>query len=147
MTDVGRDTYEEINHQSAAAEGGKNYGWNYYEGPKKYKDDRLEGSQEAEGPDAAVHAYKHTDDVCAAVGGFVYRGQARSKVSTARTSGRTSAAAGSMRSGSTPTGRGASSSTTGDLDVVRVSSFGQDAEGELYVLALTEGVVYKVVSG
>jgi hypothetical protein len=29
---------------------------------------------------------------------------------------------------------------------VRASSFGQDADGELYVLALTDGVVYKVVA-
>jgi hypothetical protein len=31
-----------------------------------------------------------------------------------------------------------------DITVGQISSFGQDADGELYVLALTEGVVYRI---
>jgi hypothetical protein len=32
----------------------------------------------------------------------------------------------------------------GDNDGIRISSFGQDAEGELYVLALETGTIYRI---
>ncbi len=145
IADVGRDAYEEINFQPSAAEGGRNYGWNYYEGPKKYADDRLTDRKKPKEHIAPIHAYKHNPKVCAVAGGFVYRGTdidgldgaylytdfCRGGIDAIRLD---------------PDGTEVVESHHWDLDVVRASSFGQDADGELYVLALTDGVVYKVVA-
>lgn len=141
ISDVGRDTYEEISVQPGGSEGGLNFGWNYYEGPKKYEDDRLEDRPKPKVHTPPVHAYKHTDEVCAVVGGYVYRGAMIDGLDGAYLYSdfcRGGIDAIRVEDGEVVEER------HWDLDVTRISSFGQDAGGELYVLALAEGVVYRI---
>ena len=119
----------------AAGKGaGANYGWNRLEGDHSYQ-----GTPPAHAV-APVVELSHADGYCAVVGGYVYRGSkipdlrgaylygddCNPKISAVRVEG----------------GRVVASR---DLDVTlrSVSSFGQDANGELYVVSLSQGV-YRV---
>jgi glucose/arabinose dehydrogenase len=69
--DVGQDAWEEVDYVPAGTAGGMNFGWSYYEGNHPYQDqppaDAIFTSPAAE--------YSH-DYGCALTGGYVYRGAA-----------------------------------------------------------------------
>lgn len=68
IPDVGRNSWEEINFQSAESESGLNYGWNFAQG----NECRLEcGERSIVWP---LIELPHTDGICAVIGGMVYRG-------------------------------------------------------------------------
>lgn len=72
IADVGQDLWEEVNFQLADSPGGENYGWNCYEGFEFYEPDACSG-----GPfTAPIHAYSHdfSEGGCSVTGGYVYRG-------------------------------------------------------------------------
>ena len=131
IADVGQDKYEEIDFMPAGKGAGANYGWNRLEGAHPYQ-----GTPPAHAV-APVVELSHADGYCAVVGGYVYRGSkipdlrgaylygddCNPKISAVRVEG----------------GRVVASR---DLDVTlrSVSSFGQDANGDLYVLSLSQGV-------
>lgn len=75
--DVGRATWEEIDFQPADSPGGQNYGWNFKEGSYCYPPTKPPTSGTCSGPldmvDPIVN-YLHADGTCAVVGGTVYRG-------------------------------------------------------------------------
>lgn len=136
IADVGQNFLEEINVVSAS-QSGVNYGWNRMEGTSCYQPSS--GCNTA-GLTMPVHVYP-TDDGCAITGGYVYRGSAvpelrgtyfysdycSGKVSSFRFSG---GAAIEHRDWN-----------LGDLG--NVSSFGEDADGELYIVDLG-GTVYRL---
>lgn len=138
IADVGQGEWEEIDFLPAAggvgAGAGANLGW-----------DRMEGTHPFEGtnpPDGVlpVFEYSHDDGACAVVGGYVYRGRAipaldgvylytdycRPGLRALRMDGTRVAA-----------------SATFDLPVVQVQSFGEDNDGEVYLL-LTSGAVLRL---
>ena len=133
--DVGQGDWEEIDYTPRRSPGLENYGWDVYEGRATFEQKKL-GPGRLKGP---VHVYSHSDG-CSVTGGFVYRGAA---VSAARgryffgdfCSGRVwslkvvSGKAGSVRRES--------------FRVNALSSFGEDASGELYLTSL-DGGLYKL---
>lgn len=71
VADVGQDTREEINFQSAGSGAGGNYGWNVMEGSLCYL---APGLCSSAGLTLPVVEYGHTVGNCSVTGGFVYRG-------------------------------------------------------------------------
>jgi glucose/arabinose dehydrogenase len=133
--DVGQSAWEEIDYTPRNSPGLENYGWDVYEGRTPFE-------QKALGPGRLkqpVHVYNRGFG-CSVTGGFVYRGAA---VSAAR--GRyffgdyCSGRVWSMRIAN---GR-ARDVRQERFRVGALSSFGEDATGELYLVSL-EGGVYKL---
>ncbi|HVT75960.1 MAG TPA: PQQ-dependent sugar dehydrogenase [Acidimicrobiales bacterium] len=128
--DVGQDNYEEIDHVTAATTGA-NFGWNQREGLHAYNG----GAKPANNVDP-VYEYSHADGSCAITGGYVYRGT------------RIAGLAGSYVFADYCIGNLlAFSGTTAsplNVHVAHPSSFGQDKNGELWVLS-TDGGVYRLL--
>jgi uncharacterized protein (TIGR03437 family) len=72
IADVGQDTWEEIDYQSASSRGGENYGWNTTEGAHCF---RPASGCTMTGLVLPVAEY-HQALECSVTGGFVYRGNA-----------------------------------------------------------------------
>jgi hypothetical protein len=133
--DVGSATYEEVNFQPATSAGGENYGWDAMEGTTC----RVEGGCDAFVP--PVSGFDR-DEGCVVTGGYVYRGSAMLNLEGVYLfadycSGRVW---GLLRDASDAWVR---------LDPVetglRISSFGEDAAGELYAVDI-EGAVYRLLA-
>jgi glucose/arabinose dehydrogenase len=131
--DVGQGAYEEVDVQPASSRGGENYGWNVTEGFHLYGG----ASSPPSNWTRPLFETTHDDGNCAIIGGFVYRGSAISALAGAYVY--SDECDGELRAIRRSGGR-----VTQRLDLgVRVdtpSSFGQDADGELYVLSLAGGV-------
>jgi glucose/arabinose dehydrogenase len=132
--DVGAGAYEEIDVQRSGATGGQNYGWNAVEGTLVYR-----------GPPAGAvppaYAYTHGGARCSITGGYVYRGAAIPEL-------RGWYVFGDYCGGTVTTLRigpnGALVYPASGANVQQLSSFGEDQQGELYVMSLG-GEVYKLV--
>ena len=137
--DVGQGEWEEIDHTPRESPGIENYGWDVYEGRHTYEDKRLNPVGHLVMP---VLEYSH-DLGCSVTGGFVYRGQdipaARGRYFFGDFC--------SSRMWSFVLDDGKARDVRRDsLSVGSLSSFGEDAAGELYILTL-DGDVLKLVSG
>jgi len=141
IADVGQGSREEIDVQSAGSAGGANYGWNVMEGTQCYQ----AGCTPPAGAVPPVLDYTHDDGSCSITGGYVYRGGAipalqgaylyadycRGWVRSLRYAG----------GGVTDLTDRPSLAPGGPI-----SSFGEDARGELYVVEYgTAGTVYRIV--
>jgi glucose/arabinose dehydrogenase len=136
IADVGRDRREEIDFEEAGSEGGRNYGWNRMEGSVRFGDHHK--PKKAVRP---VYDYAHDGAVCAVTGGYVYRGSRIPGLAGAYLFSdfcKGGIEALRLRDGKVVEHR------VFPLPVAQISSFGQDAEGELYVLVLEEGAIYRV---
>ena len=131
--DVGQNTYEEVDHEPAG-EGGRNYGWNRREGLHAFN-----GGDKPEGAVDPVIEYGR-DSGCTVIGGFVYRGRRIPGLQGAYLYG--DYCSGWVRAARAPGGRIAEERDLG-LEVPGLSSFGADADGELYALSLN-GDVYRI---
>lgn len=140
LGDVGQETWEELDFLADPAGGGWNFGWNTVEGPVCFSPaidcDRT-------GLVEPVYAYRHGEEGCSITGGYVYRGTAHPEW------------AGTYFFSDFCTGliRGARRAAAGTwmieplLDTeLAVVAFGEDEQGELYVLDLAGGV-YRIVAG
>jgi len=130
--DVGQGAWEEIDVQPAASEGGENYGW-----------DRLEGRHGFEGspPDGhvlPVHEYRRDDGNCAVTGGYVYRGEAMPGLRGWYLFGDY------CRGEVLAFHRQRDTIRRLEVRVDALTSFGEDASGELYVLS-QQGPIARIV--
>jgi glucose/arabinose dehydrogenase len=133
--DVGQDRWEEIDYLRAGAPPGANFGWSYFEGDHVFRRQPIDRTR-LESP---VFEYPHTRG-CSVTGGYVYRGRA------------IPALAGHYVFGDFCSGRvwimngpeGSVVEAPVSRKVTQISSFGCDASGELYLVALSGGV-YKLV--
>ena len=133
--DVGQSAWEEVDRQPASSHGGENYGWNVWEGSHPY----LAGGS-APGAVNPVFDYAHSDGGCVVTGGYVYRGAAiPALVGTYVFADFCMGGIQGLRVDGGEVVREELGGTVGTI-----SSFGEDAEGELYVLSLV-GWVYRVV--
>lgn len=75
--DVGQDTYEEVDFQTAGSKGGQNYGWPVWEGNHLYKKTPKSKPKPVskKGYTFPILEYKHPYGQCV-IGGYVYRGSA-----------------------------------------------------------------------
>lgn len=148
--DVGQDQTEEIDFQPADSSGGENYGWNFYEGERRFR-----GVAEDESIfTPPMSSYDH-DDVasfadqgitlmshCSVTGGYVYRGAALPDLQ------------GTYLFGDYCSGAIWLLKREGEEWVTEpfiasgftLSSFGEDVEGELYVTNFGDGGVWKLVA-
>jgi len=132
--DVGQNTWEEIDHLPAGSPGGTNFGWNKFEGNHPYS-----GNPSDVGLTFPVAEYSHQEGGCSITGGYVYRGSMPEWN-------------GVYLYGDYCTGYiwGLIKSVDGwqaqrlfDTDV-NITSFGQDENGEVYLVA-DSGGIYKLV--
>jgi glucose/arabinose dehydrogenase len=138
MADVGQNRLEEIN-VVPAGQGGVNYGWDVMEGS-----DCFEPSSGCNRNGLVLPASEYThSDGCSITGGFVYRGQ-----DVAALRGHYFYAdycQGWIRSFRYEGGAATDPRSWNVENVGSVSSFGEDARGELYVISHGGGV-YKIVA-
>jgi glucose/arabinose dehydrogenase len=138
--DVGESNWEEINYSSAAEGAGRgiNYGWAVMEGP-----DCVRGSGcDQTGLTLPTVSYEHPDG-CSVTGGYVYRGAAIPGLQG--TYFYSDFCGGWVRSFRMEGGIRVGDTEWPSLDTGEfVTSFGEDAAGELYLLT-EEGGVYRIV--
>jgi glucose/arabinose dehydrogenase len=76
IADVGQDTWEEVNFQSAASNGGENYGWSVLEGMHCYNDDPPGSCDDFLNGGSTLPILEYNHDLgCSITGGYRYRGQ------------------------------------------------------------------------
>lgn len=134
--DVGQNDREEIDHVAYDPKGGNNYGWPLVEGTRKQDGD---APRDAVKP---VFEYDRKDGQCSVTGGYVYRGQ-----NIPDMTGRY--VFGDFCSGKiwslTERGTGWESDEL-SVSMPTLASFGQDHNGELYVLA-QNGTISRIDQG
>jgi len=137
LADVGQGLWEEINFQPADSQGGENYGWDLMEGAHCYREPDCDSS----GLTLPIGEYTHEEGNCTVTGGYVYRGDALPEMN------------GNYIFGDYCSGfiwrlfrmpDGAWSQAQIHDTSLFISSFGEDVNGELYVLDLIGGAVYSL---
>jgi glucose/arabinose dehydrogenase len=137
--DVGQNIFEEIDLQPATSIGGENYGWRRMEGFHCFNP-----STNCTDPSFTmpVLEYQHTGGACSITGGYRYRGT------------QVPALNGAYLYGDYCTGTiWTATQSNGNWfpkvlfqTSLNISSFGEDLSGELYVLDVAGGKVYKMIS-
>ncbi len=144
--DVGQSVNEEIDFQPFDDPGGENYGWRCYEGDDPYN---LSGCGAASEYTFPIYQYGHTSGRCAITGGYVYRGCAvpdlqgtyffgeycTGEIWSLNYDGSTVSNFQDRTSELAPSG----------ATIDRISSFGEDAYGEIYIVDYSDGQIFKIV--
>lgn len=142
IADVGQNAWEEVNLQMADSEGGENYGWRCYEGFETFN---LSGDCNMITQTEPIWTYAHGGGFCRAsiTGGYVYRGAAYPALE------------GYYFYGDYCTGRiwslisdgegGWNNTELLDFNNSQITAFGEDVNGELYMAAIGQGRIYKLV--
>jgi len=140
--DVGQDSWEEVDVSSTAVQAGRgaNFGWNIREGKHCYTNP----SCSATGLVDPVVEYPHAIGACAITGGYVYHGSRLPVMADFYFYA-------DYCNGFVLSFRYSGGNVTTELDWTQllspgssISSFGQDARGELYIVTLNGGV-YRIV--
>lgn len=131
IADVGQNRWEEIDFVAGGKAAGQNFGWN-----------RLEGNHEFSGnppPNAVppIFEYPLSGGTCAAIGGYVYRGSKIPALAGAYVYSDYCASA--IRAIVQAGGRVTDHRDLG-VSGNRVTAFGEDQNGELYVLSQGDGL-------
>ncbi|MBI3784155.1 MAG: PQQ-dependent sugar dehydrogenase [Deltaproteobacteria bacterium] len=145
--DVGQNRFEEVDYQTALSSGGQNYGWNVVEGNGHCYPSGSGCDQS--GMTLPVLEYDHSN-ACSITGGYVYRGCKMPDLRGTYFYGDYCSAfvrsftisGGAVTNPQDRTAELAS----GGAAIGSISSFGEDARGELYVVDLG-GSVFKIVPG
>jgi len=134
--DVGQGALEEVSYTPRASPGLENYGWDVYEGSRRFE-------QKAAGPGKLVFPvfeFGRDGGHCSVVGGHVYRGKARP-------ADRGRYLVGDYCSGavwSFVVARGEATRVRREsFRISSLTSFGEDAAGELYATSL-DGTVFRL---
>jgi glucose/arabinose dehydrogenase len=135
IADVGQGEIEEVNFTPRSSPGLENYGWDLFEGSRRFEE-KVAGPGELVFP---IFEYGHGRG-CSVVGGYVYRGKAKAGERGRYTVGDyCSGIVWSFR----VVGGEAQGLRTERFRIPSLSSFGEDAAGELYATSL-EGTVYRI---
>jgi glucose/arabinose dehydrogenase len=139
IADVGQGSFEEVDFQPATSIGGENYGWRRMEGTHCH----IPSSSCNDGTLVLpVIEYDHSGGSCSVTGGYVYRGTRSPRLN------------GTYVYADYCTGRifGAVRDAAGGLTSRRlvdsgfnVSTFGEDAAGEIYVANYRNGALFRIV--
>ncbi len=135
--DVGQGDWEEIDVSTTPGQGLENYGWNMFEGTHRYKDGAPNPTGVLVDP---AYEYSHAEG-CSVTGGFVYHG---TKIPQAE--GRYffgDYCSGKVSSFVMQDGR-ATDVRTHSFTVEQLSSFGENAGGELLLVSQANGAVYRL---
>ena len=136
VADVGQGELEEVN-VVAATRAGVNYGWNIMEGSSCYN----ASSCNRQGLELPVLEYRHLGNACSVTGGFVYRGSAIPEIAGHYFYG--DYCAGFVKSFRFQGGAATDERTWELGNIGNITSFGQDASGELYITS-GNGTVYRI---
>jgi glucose/arabinose dehydrogenase len=142
IADVGQSDREEVNVSSAASGGGRgtNYGWNITEGSNCYPPGSICNKN---GIALPYVEYGHVAGACSITGGYVYRGAAVPALQG--TYFYADYCAGFVRSFRWATGLVSEHATWAALSGGNITSFGEDTDGELYILTAAGGL-YRIDS-
>ncbi|MFO7538093.1 MAG: PQQ-dependent sugar dehydrogenase [Chloroflexota bacterium] len=137
IADVGQNAWEEIHLVPAETPGGINFGWNIMEGTRCYSGPDCDQT----GLDIPIHEYDHSQG-CSITGGYVYRGQAHPELwgnyfFADYCSGNIWALV--AQDDGDPIVNLVLQSSLGP------ASFGEDADGELYISDHRGGGIYRIV--
>lgn len=139
IADVGQDKFEEVD-VVPATQAGVNYGWNVMEGLSCYNATTCTQT----GFKLPVIDYSHSDGSCSITGGFVYRGSTMPEI--AGHYFYSDYCLGYLKSFRYDNGTAADARTWSVGSLGNITSFGEDASGELYMTS-SNGRVYKLVRG
>ncbi|MEZ5965723.1 MAG: PQQ-dependent sugar dehydrogenase [Planctomycetota bacterium] len=145
--DVGQNSLEELDYEPAAS-GGRNYGWKVMEGTNCYSTAACTATVPACNSAALIRPFHTlpTASYCSIIGGYVYRGCNIPQLRGLYFFG--DYCSGSVWSllyaNGTFTNLVSRNAELGALGAI--SSFGEDARGELYICGLGAGVLYKIVA-
>jgi hypothetical protein len=138
IADVGQGQWEEISFQPATSIGGENYGWKRMEGTHCFEP---QTGCDTRGLTLPLIEYAHSGGRCSVTGGYVYRGS------------RSPLLGGAYLYADFCSGEifGAVRDWRGELGTIllldapfTVSTFGEDANGEIYVANYTGGAIYRL---
>ncbi|MDQ2684018.1 MAG: PQQ-dependent sugar dehydrogenase, partial [Chloroflexota bacterium] len=132
IADVGQGVYEEVS-LAPAGQGGLNFGWNPKEGPGCYAIDPCDDPEFVD----PFFWYSHDEGGCSITGGYVYRGEAIANLAGVYL-------AADYCSGLVWAVDPATGNVAGPLESgMAISSFAEDAEGEVYILD-HNGAMYRI---
>ncbi|MCG2612211.1 PQQ-dependent sugar dehydrogenase [Flavobacterium sp. SM15] len=135
IADVGQGLYEEVN-RAASTESGLNYGWRCYEGNTVYNNTGCPVQNTLKFP---LLITNHADGFCSITGGYVYRGTQFPNFQGKYFFSDYCKAQIGMSDAS---GNATFSPTFSGNNFV---SFGEDSSGELYVVSISNGTIYKIL--
>lgn len=136
IADVGQGELEEVN-VVASTRAGVNYGWNIMEGSSCYN----AATCNRDGLELPKLEYRHLGNACSVTGGFVYRGAAIPEIRGHYFYG--DYCAGFVKSFRYENGAATDEHTWEFGNIGTITSFGQDAAGEIYITT-GGGVVYRI---
>jgi len=134
--DVGQSAWEEVDVERAGSPGGRNFGWDLFEGSRPF-----EGGSDEDETVPPIFEYSLGGGGCAVTGGYVYRGEEIPDLVGAHLFG--DFCLGELQAFVLRDGEAAQIRSL-EAGVNGLASFGEDADGELYVLSLN-GPVYRIV--
>lgn len=143
LADRGEQRWEELDFRLRAKLGRlANYGWSRYEGAVPYKQTRLNQQGELVFP-VFVHPHREDDplEACLVTGGYVYRGQAVPRARGRYVYG--DAYTGEVWSLRVRSGRATDVRREANV-LPGLSTFGEDARGELYAASPRLGRIYRL---
>jgi glucose/arabinose dehydrogenase len=136
--DVGELRWEELDYVRPRAGFVPNFGWSAYEGRQRVSWRPITAREALTFP---IAAYRHAKRRCSSViGGYVYRGRARPRARGRYVYG--DLCSGRVWSLRVVRGRATERRTEAFVVPRLLSSFGEDARGELYAVSLDGGTVY-----
>ena len=139
IADVGQAALEEVNFQPASSSGGENYGWNILEGDRCLSPSS--GCVPPPNYQPPVAVYEHSLG-CSVTGGEVYRGSAYPSLEGIYLYGDycTGRIWGLVREGSLWQDHELADTS------YRISTFGSDEQGNLYLADLASGQIFKIIA-
>ncbi len=143
--DVGQNSTEEIDFSPATSTGRENYGWRLKEGSDCFNPSQ--GCESGVNLTDPIHEYSHSDpsSPCSVTGGYVYRGAAMPLLSgTYFFADFCSGQVWSFRYDNGTKTEFQDRTAELGLPQIPIASFGEDADGELYIVDFS-GTVYKIV--
>ena len=138
IADVGQATTEEIDVEPAG-KGGNNYGWRCYEGNSDFKTDGCKTKSTYVFPQLT---YDHSQGRCAITGGYVYRGKDYPDLTGKYFYG--DYCGGQLYAMQRNSSNGTFTSTKMAATPYKISTFGQDNDGELYLADYATGAIYQI---
>jgi glucose/arabinose dehydrogenase len=149
IADVGQNQWEEVDYRPSPRSSGENYGWDYYEGSHCPNPSCGGTCPALSNLILPVQEYNHTSGACSITGGYVYRGCRMSALRGTYFYGDFCAAfihsfrmAGGVVTDTRD--RTAELAPGGGLAINSITSFGEDARGEIYIVD-RGGEVFKIV--
>ncbi len=131
IADVGQNAWEEVDFLPAGQGAGSNFGWNHLEGTHEFEGDAPPGAV------PPIFEYPLDGGACAAIGGYVYRGSEIPALTGAYLYSDYCDSA--IRALVEQNGQVADQRDLG-VTASQVTAFGEDQDGELYVLSQGDGL-------